>query len=330
MAGQRSEGEAGSGVFRWLWRRIKGVGAEQDLAGKSFPRPLDCLLKHDSGFSFAVNLSLLRLYYGIPKDYTHDCVRRELRLVGAFGFDAYNPMEIALALEPKAKENGCPSTVLADSLKASSSSLSWSSQQPGLFSAPPLPLALATRLIGGVESKPKSSFSSSGISNREPLSRRIFQSPVEMGCYVESRFPFHAAMASALFNSMLSVSHHSYGWAPEVCNVDMGQWGQRVGEGWEEKKEAGKERRLAEEEGGFFRERSGPEHPAEEETFSAAATIALDSTVAAIARDSAAVFAWKGEILQELFSCHRGPRAVHQAWRIRDPEHRCRVEVAKV
>ena len=31
-------GEAGSGVFRWLWRRIKGVGAEQDLAGKSFPR----------------------------------------------------------------------------------------------------------------------------------------------------------------------------------------------------------------------------------------------------------------------------------------------------
>ena len=47
----------------------------------------------------------------------------------------------------------------------------------------------------------------------------------------------------------------------------MGQWGQRVGEGWEEKKEAGKERRLAEEEGGFFRERSGPEHPAEKETF---------------------------------------------------------------
>ena len=155
-------------------------------------------------------------------------------------------MEIALALEPKAEENGCPSTVLADSLKASSSSLSsprsssedemkslgnpellkppfyrWSSQRPGLFSAPPLPVALAARLIGGVESKPKSSFSSSGISNREPLSRRIFQSPVEMGCYVESRFPFHAAMASALFNSMLSVSHHSYDWAPEVCNVDV-------------------------------------------------------------------------------------------------------------
>ncbi|WJZ92576.1 hypothetical protein VitviT2T_011563 [Vitis vinifera] len=128
-------GEAGSGVFRWLWRRIEGVGAEQDLVGKSFPR--------------------------------------------------------------------------------------WSSRWPGLFSAPPLPVAPAARLTGGVESKPKSSFSSSGISNREPFSCRIFRSPIEMGCCVESRLPFHAAMASALFNSMLSVSHRSYGWAPEVCNVDV-------------------------------------------------------------------------------------------------------------
>ena len=47
-----------------------------------------------------------------------------MRLAEAFGFDAYNPMEIASAkLEPKADENSCPSTVLADSLKASSSSL---------------------------------------------------------------------------------------------------------------------------------------------------------------------------------------------------------------
>ncbi|RVW89729.1 Protein nuclear fusion defective 6, chloroplastic/mitochondrial [Vitis vinifera] len=90
-----------------------------------------------------------------------------------------------------------------------------------LFSAPPLPVAPAARLTGGVESKPKSSFSSSGISNREPFSCRIFRSPIEMGCCVESRLPFHAAMASALFNSMLSVSHRSYGWAPEVCNVDV-------------------------------------------------------------------------------------------------------------
>ena len=45
----------------------------------------------------------------------------------------------------------------------------------------------------------------------------------------------------------------------------------------------------------------------------AAAAIARDSAAAAIARDNAAVFAWKGEILQELFSRHRGPGAVHQA-----------------
>ena len=63
------------------------------------------------------------------------------------------------------------------------------------------------------------------------------------------------------------------------------------------------------------------------------ALLLRDHTAAAIAHDSAAVFAWKGEILQELFSRHRGPGAVHQAWRIYDPRHRRRCrrgEVAKV
>ena len=53
-----------------------------------------------------------------------------------------------------------------------------------------------------------------------------------------------------------------------------------------------------------------------------------DHAAAAIGRDSAAVFAWKGEILQELFSRHRGPGAVYQARRIHDPEHCRREEVA--
>ena len=58
------------------------------------------------------------------------------------------------------------------------------------------------------------------------------------------------------------------------------------------------------------------------------ALLLRDHAAAAIARDSAAIFAWKGKILQELFSRHRGPGAVHQARRIHDPGHCRREEVA--
>ncbi|KAK6917603.1 hypothetical protein RJ641_018354, partial [Dillenia turbinata] len=48
------------------------------------------------------------------------------------------------------------------------------------------------------------------------LSARIFRSPVELsGFSVETALPYHAATASALLTSMLSVSRRSYGWIPD-------------------------------------------------------------------------------------------------------------------
>ncbi|KAF8391310.1 hypothetical protein HHK36_023614 [Tetracentron sinense] len=61
----------------------------------------------------------------------------------------------------------------------------------------------------------KASGSPFRISKQKPLSHRIFRSPVEMSCCVESMLPYHTATASALLTSMLSVSRRGYGWLPE-------------------------------------------------------------------------------------------------------------------
>ncbi|XP_077229625.1 protein NUCLEAR FUSION DEFECTIVE 6, mitochondrial [Tasmannia lanceolata] len=50
---------------------------------------------------------------------------------------------------------------------------------------------------------------------KKPSSPRIFRSPVEMSCCVESLLPMHSATASALLTSMLAVSPRGYGWLSE-------------------------------------------------------------------------------------------------------------------
>ncbi|XVE51384.1 hypothetical protein DITRI_Ditri02bG0035800 [Diplodiscus trichospermus] len=72
-----------------------------------------------------------------------------------------------------------------------------------------------TRLAASSRSMPRSSCSCFGIPKKNPLSSRIFRSPVEMSCCVETMLPYHTATASALLTSMLSVSRRSSGWTPE-------------------------------------------------------------------------------------------------------------------
>ncbi|KAJ9168804.1 hypothetical protein P3X46_020288 [Hevea brasiliensis] len=71
----------------------------------------------------------------------------------------------------------------------------------------------------GPGSKP--AFSPFRISRRSSPPHRILRSPVELSCCVETMLPYHTATASALLNSMLSVSRRSYGWTPEDCNDDV-------------------------------------------------------------------------------------------------------------
>ncbi|KAL3624870.1 hypothetical protein CASFOL_031538 [Castilleja foliolosa] len=76
------------------------------------------------------------------------------------------------------------------------------------------------RLSGGV--KPRASPSPFRIASQKPLSARIFRSPVEMSSVsVVSMLPYHSVTASALLNSMLSISPCGQGWSIEDCNDDV-------------------------------------------------------------------------------------------------------------
>ncbi|KAF5180419.1 hypothetical protein FRX31_029995 [Thalictrum thalictroides] len=60
------------------------------------------------------------------------------------------------------------------------------------------------------QSKPKANPSSPFcLPKQNPLSSRIFRSPVELSCCVDSLMPFHTATSSALLTSMIAVSRRS-------------------------------------------------------------------------------------------------------------------------
>ncbi|KAL8511515.1 hypothetical protein ACS0TY_018061 [Phlomoides rotata] len=68
------------------------------------------------------------------------------------------------------------------------------------------------RLFCGV--KPRDAPSPFRTASQNPLSARIFRSPVELSSVsVLSMLPYHTATASALLSSMLSVAPRGYGWS---------------------------------------------------------------------------------------------------------------------
>ncbi|XVE88091.1 hypothetical protein DITRI_Ditri19aG0040800 [Diplodiscus trichospermus] len=71
------------------------------------------------------------------------------------------------------------------------------------------------RLAAAPKSIPRRACSPFRISKQISLSSRVFRSPVELSCSVETMLPYHTATASALLTSMLSVSRRSSGWTPE-------------------------------------------------------------------------------------------------------------------
>ncbi|KAL5157332.1 Protein NUCLEAR FUSION DEFECTIVE 6, chloroplastic/mitochondrial [Glycine soja] len=77
----------------------------------------------------------------------------------------------------------------------------------------------AANLAAGA--RPRPARSPFRLPKQTSISNRVFRLPVEASFCVESMLPYHSATASALLNSMLSVSRHSYGWTPEDCNDDM-------------------------------------------------------------------------------------------------------------
>ncbi|TYI04628.1 hypothetical protein ES332_A10G032900v1 [Gossypium tomentosum] len=79
----------------------------------------------------------------------------------------------------------------------------------------------AARLAGETKSMPRPACSPFRISKQNPFPARIFRSPVEMSCCVETLLPYHTATASALLTSMLSVSRRRSNWTAEDCNDDV-------------------------------------------------------------------------------------------------------------
>ncbi|XP_018811578.1 protein NUCLEAR FUSION DEFECTIVE 6, mitochondrial-like isoform X1 [Juglans regia] len=75
--------------------------------------------------------------------------------------------------------------------------------------------ASAARLTAGAGARARPASSPFRIPKQNPIAHRIFRSPVEMSCCVETLLPYHTATASALLNSMLSASLRSYCWTPE-------------------------------------------------------------------------------------------------------------------
>uniref|UniRef100_A0A0R0G5P8 Protein NUCLEAR FUSION DEFECTIVE 6, chloroplastic/mitochondrial n=1 Tax=Glycine max TaxID=3847 RepID=A0A0R0G5P8_SOYBN len=73
----------------------------------------------------------------------------------------------------------------------------------------------AANLAAGA--RPRPARSPFRLPKQTSISNRVFRLPVEASFCVESMLPYHSATASALLNSMLSVSRHSYGWTPEGC-----------------------------------------------------------------------------------------------------------------
>ncbi|KAH1209347.1 Protein NUCLEAR FUSION DEFECTIVE 6, chloroplastic/mitochondrial [Glycine max] len=71
----------------------------------------------------------------------------------------------------------------------------------------------AANLAAGA--RPRLARSPFRLPKQTSISNRVTDLPVEASFCVESMLPYHSATASALLNSMLSVSRHSYGWTPE-------------------------------------------------------------------------------------------------------------------